>query len=257
MSLDERDLQLLRRCYLFGGMDLAAYREVVEHAGLVQLAAGQNLFQQGQALTAIYWVIEGMIRLYRVSLQGEEKVIDLVGPGRSFAEAALFMGGHYPVCAAAQSASRLVAIDAAHFRGWLAQDTQHCFRSTVAMSARMQKLLNDIDQLTLLKGTDRLLQCLLDHSDPGRRGSVGGGTASAQAGDRLAPRHQAGDLFPSVAQAGGTEVHRGAGKPHLHRRSRAHAPEPDRMRAGPVECPGQASRISAAATRRPSAARML
>lgn len=170
MRLNERDLQLLRRCYLFGGMDPAAYREVVEHARLVQLAAGQDLFQQGQALTAIYLVIEGMIRLYRVSLQGEEKVIDLVGPGRSFAEAALFMGGHYPVCAAAQSATRLIAIDAAHFRGWLAEDTEHCFRLMAAMSARMQKLLNDIDQLTLMKATDRLLQYLLDHSDPDEEG---------------------------------------------------------------------------------------
>lgn len=170
MRLNEQDLQLLRRCYLFGGMDPAAYREVVEHARLVQLAAGQDLFQQGQALTAIYLVTEGMIRLYRVSLQGEEKVIDLVGPGRSFAEAALFMGRRYPVCAAAQSASRLIAIDAAHFRGWLAEDTERCFRLMAAMSARMHKLLNDIDQLTLMKATDRLLQYLLDHSDPDEEG---------------------------------------------------------------------------------------
>lgn len=170
MPLGEHDLQLLRRCYLFTGMDATHYREVVDHAGLVQLSAGQTLFQQGQPLMAIYWVVEGMIRLYRVSPQGEEKVIDLVGAGRSFAEAALFMGGHYPVCAAAQSASRLIAIDAVHFRNWLAQDTGRCFRLMAAMSARMHKLLNDIDQLTLMKGTDRLLQYLLDHADPDEQG---------------------------------------------------------------------------------------
>lgn len=170
MNLDDQDLQLLRRCYLFAGMDGAAYQEVADHAGLIQLAAGQTLFQQDQPLTSIYWVVEGMIRLCRVSPQGEEKVIDLVGPGRSFAEAALFMGGHYPVCAVAQSASRLIAIDAIHFKNWLAQDTQRCFRLMAAMSARMHKLLNDIDQLTLMKGTDRLLQYLLDHSDPDEQG---------------------------------------------------------------------------------------
>lgn len=170
MTLGDHDLHLLRRCYLFAGMDGTAYQELVEHVGLVQLAAGQTLFQQDQPLTAIYLVTEGLIRLYRVSPQGEEKVIDLVGAGRSFAEAALFMGGHYPVCAAAQSASRLIAIDAVHFRNWLAQDTQRCFRLMAAMSARMHKLLNDIDQLTLMKGTDRLLQYLLDHSDPDEQG---------------------------------------------------------------------------------------
>jgi CRP-like cAMP-binding protein len=30
----------------------------------------------------------------------------------------------------------------------------------------MHKLVNDIDQLTLMKGTDRLMQYLLDHSEP-------------------------------------------------------------------------------------------
>jgi CRP-like cAMP-binding protein len=34
------------------------------------------------------------------------------------------------------------------------------------MSARLHKLVNEIDRLTLMKGADRLLQYLLDHSDP-------------------------------------------------------------------------------------------
>ncbi len=170
MTLNKEDLQLLRRCYLFSGMDEAAYQEVVAHAAPVTLAAGQGLFTQDQELTAIYWVAEGMMRLYRASPQGEEKVIELVGSGRSFAEAALFMGGHYPVCAAAQAASRLIAIDGVHFKSWLAQDTQRCFRLMANMSARLHKLINDIDQLTLMKGTDRLLQYLLDHSDPDEHG---------------------------------------------------------------------------------------
>ncbi len=169
-TLDEQALQRLRLCYLFAGMDGAAYQAVIDHAHLVRLTAGQTLFRQDDPLTAIYWVVEGLIRLYRVSPQGEEKVIDLVGPGRSFAEAALFMGGHYPVCAAAQSTSKVIAIDAVHLRNWLAEDTERCFRLMAAMSARMHKLLTDIDRLTLMKGADRLLQYLLDHADPDEQG---------------------------------------------------------------------------------------
>lgn len=170
MPLADQDLALLRRCYLFAGMAEADYREVVEHAHSVQLAAGQTLFQQDTPFTALYWVVEGMIRLYRVSPQGEEKVIDLVGPGRSFAEAVMFMGGNYPVCAAALAPSRLIAIDGAHLRHWLAQDTGRCFRLMAAMSVRMQKLVGDIEQLTLMKGADRLVQYLLDHADPDETG---------------------------------------------------------------------------------------
>lgn len=170
MPLSEQDLRLLRRCYLFAGMAEADYRDVVEHAHSVQLTSGQVLFQQDTPFTALYWVSEGMIRLYRVSPQGEEKVIDLIGPGRSFADAVMFMGGNYPVCASALVPSRLIAIDGMHLRHWLAQDTGRCFRLMAAMSVRMQKLLRDIEQLTLMKGTDRLLQYLLDHADPDEAG---------------------------------------------------------------------------------------
>lgn len=170
MSMSEQDLALMRRCYLFAGMAEVDYRAVIEHAHSVQLASGQTLFQQDTPFTALYWVVEGMIRLYRVSPQGEEKVIDLVGAARSFAEAVMFMGGNYPVCAAALAPSRLIAIDGRHLRQWLAQDTGRCFRLMAAMSMRMQKLVGDIERLTLMKGADRLVQYLLDHADPDEAG---------------------------------------------------------------------------------------
>lgn len=162
----------LRRSYLFSGLDDAQFEEVLPLARPVLLTAGQSLFCQGDEVAAFYWVSEGLIRLYRSSPQGDEKVIDLVGPGRFFAEAALFMGGRYPVNAAAQSASRLVAIDGAGFKAWLARDASRCFRLLAGMSARMHKLVNEIDALTLMKGTDRLAQYLLDHSEPDADGRL-------------------------------------------------------------------------------------
>lgn len=170
MPLTEQDLVLMRRAYLFAGMAEADYREVVEYAHTVRLTTGQTLFQQDTPFTALYWVAEGMIRLYRVSPHGEEKVIELIGPGRSFAEAVMFMGGNYPVCASALMPSRLIAIDGVRLRQWLAQDTARCFRLMAVMSMRMHKLVGDIEQLTLMKGTDRLLQYLLDHADPDETG---------------------------------------------------------------------------------------
>ncbi len=170
--LNPADVQLLRRCYLFSGMDGEDYQEVVAHATPLHLSAGEGLFRQGDAATCIYYVLEGLMRLYRISPQGEEKVIDLVAPGRSFAEAALFMGGVYPVCAAALTATRLIAIDGLHLKTWLAQDSKRCFRLLAALSARMHRLVNDIDRLTLMKGSDRLLQYLLDHSDPDESGRL-------------------------------------------------------------------------------------
>lgn len=165
-NLSERDLLALRRSYIFSDMDDGQFHEIMRHAAPVEIAGGQLLFGQGDPVAAFYWVGEGLIRLFRSSPQGDEKVIELIGPGRFFAEAALFMGGRFPVNAAAQVNSRLVAVDGASFKAWLAQDASRCFRLLAGMSARMHKLVNEIDSLTLMKGTDRLLQYLLDHSEP-------------------------------------------------------------------------------------------
>lgn len=171
-NLSERDFQALRRSHLFSDMDDQQFLEIMSHATPVEVAGGQLLFGQSDPVNAFYWVGEGLIRLFRSSPQGDEKVIELIAPGRFFAEAALFMGGRFPVNAAAQINSRLVAIDGPSFKAWLAQDASRCFKLLAGMSARLHKLVNEIDSLTLMKGTDRLLQYLLDHSDPDDEGKM-------------------------------------------------------------------------------------
>lgn len=168
--LSTDDFAALRRAYLFSGLGDEEYREALGAAATVTLTPGQMLFSQGDPAHAIYWVADGIVKLFRASPQGDEKVIELVGPNRLFAEAVLFMGGRYPVNAAAQTAVRLIAIDGREFKTWLGQDVARCFRLLSGMSARMHKLVNEIDRLTLMKGADRLLQYLLDHSDPDESG---------------------------------------------------------------------------------------
>lgn len=166
MTFSRADFDAVRRIYLFSGMGDQDFLDVMTQASSVTLAPGQLLFNQGDPAKAFYWVAEGVIRLFRASPQGDEKVIELAGANRLFAEATLFMGGRYPVNAVAQTPTRLVAFDSRAFKDWLSRDTERCFRMMAGMSARLHKLVNEIDRLTLMKGADRLLQYLLDHSDP-------------------------------------------------------------------------------------------
>ncbi len=166
----DEELHVMRRSYLFDGLEDLDYAAIAAHTSVVSLASGQMLFAQNTPLRAIYWVVEGMVKLTRTSPQGDEKVIELISPGRFFAEAVLFMGNGYPVNAVAQGACRLIGVDATHLKDWLAQDTQRCFRMMAGISMRLHKLVADIDRLTLMKGTDRLIQYLFDHSDPDESG---------------------------------------------------------------------------------------
>lgn len=166
LFLTPGELIAVRRSYLFSGLEDSLFDELSQHCHALELGNGHALFAQGTPLTDIYWVVDGLIKLTRTSPQGDEKVIDLIGPGRFFAEAVLFMGGGYPVNAIAQGPTRVIAVDGRFLKTWLLEDATRCFRVLAGISMRLHKLVADIDRLTLMKGTDRLLQYLIDHSEP-------------------------------------------------------------------------------------------
>ncbi len=59
------------------------------------------LFSEGQSADAIFAVKSGRIKLVRYTPRGKELLLHLVGPGESFAEAAVFGEGTYPATAIA------------------------------------------------------------------------------------------------------------------------------------------------------------
>lgn len=162
MTLSPQDLSEFRHIYLFSQLGEDGLDRVAAHASLRTLESGETLFSQGEACKHFYYVRSGMVKLYRLSPAGEEKVIELIGPRHVFAEAVMFMGSQYPVHAAALETTRLVAFDSSDFADLLRSDVSLCFRLMSAMSMRMHGLVNEIDRLTLHSGTERLIQYLLD-----------------------------------------------------------------------------------------------
>ncbi len=55
--------------------------------------SGQLLFDRGQPARHFYVVLDGQVNLVLYSKAGEEKIVDILGPGQSFAEAVMFMAG--------------------------------------------------------------------------------------------------------------------------------------------------------------------
>lgn len=165
MAISTLHLEEIRHLYLFEQLTDAELRRVVEHTSLINLPAGKQLFSQGDACRNFYVTHSGMIKLFRTSPDGSEKILELAGPGQMFAEAVMFVGT-YPVHAVAIEDSCLFAFDCKDFRTQLHENIELCFRLMAAMSRRMHGLINEIDQLTLHSGTERLVRYLLDQIPP-------------------------------------------------------------------------------------------
>jgi CRP-like cAMP-binding protein len=158
----------LRRHHLFAGLNDEQIGRLLQTTHVMHLDEGQLLFASMQEARHFYLVRSGSVRLYLSAPDGSEKVLHLVSPGETFAEAITFMDGQrYPVNASALSKSEIIAISNVTFREILRDSTDTCFRLMADMSTWLKKQIQDIDALTLQNATLRFTNFLLHQVPPG------------------------------------------------------------------------------------------
>ena len=147
---------------LFEPLDAEQRRRILESARVLHLERGQTLFARGTPAQRFYLVLEGAIKLYLLSPEGEEKVVEVMQPGQTFAEAVMFMEQEaYPVNAAALTNLRLAAFNNAVFVQLLRESPRLALRMLATLSRRLHGLLRQIDELALQDATHRLVAYLL------------------------------------------------------------------------------------------------
>lgn len=163
------DLIELRQAYLFADADDQQLTRLCQGAEIIGLRHGDPLFHHGQPAARFFFLRSGQVKLFRVSPDGHEKIIEIVRPGQTFAEAVMFMGnqGRYPVSCEAISDCELYAFDQKNFLQVLAESHEIGFSMLASMSRRLHMLVNQIDSLTLQNATYRLAMYLLEQAPPG------------------------------------------------------------------------------------------
>ena len=154
----------LRRAYLFADMADQHLATLIQGVHDIHLNAGDTLFRHSQPAERFFFLRDGMVKLFSLSPEGDEKIIEIVQPGQTFAEAVMFMGTHgrYPVSAEAVSESRLYAIEQKVFLNLLRESHEASFGLLASLSRRLHMLVNQIESLTLQNATYRLVAYLLE-----------------------------------------------------------------------------------------------
>ena len=153
----------LRAIYLFQDFTPEHLERVRCSTRVKMLEAGERLFNVGDPAGHVHFLRSGQIKLYRTSPAGDEKVLALVRPCETFAEAIMFMGNAagYPVSADAVVHSEVWSFDARTVREILNGSIDMCFRLLGRLSVRLHQMVEEIDRLTLHNATFRLVSFLL------------------------------------------------------------------------------------------------
>jgi CRP-like cAMP-binding protein len=162
------DLQIISRVAVFRGLKPETVEHIITPASVANLAAHQSLFRQGDPATAFFIVMDGWVKLYRITLSGDETVIHILTKGDSFAEAVAFTGARFPASAEAVTESRVVRIPADHIVRCIRESPDIALAMIASTSQHLHHLVQQVEQLKAQSGVQRVAEFLaalapLDH----------------------------------------------------------------------------------------------
>jgi CRP-like cAMP-binding protein len=146
----------------FSGAEVA---RLAEGCTVKRVARGEMVCRQGEPCEEFHVVVIGQVKLFVLSPVGQEKVIELVGPGNTFGEALMFSGKPYVVNVQALADTTLLVVDKKTVCEEITREPRFAMRMLAGMSRRMHGLVNDVQAYSLYSGMQRVIGYLL-HDQP-------------------------------------------------------------------------------------------
>ena len=143
-----------------GGSGRTGLATLLEGATVCVAERHETLFRQGDLADRFYIVLQGRIALHLVNETGRESILEVVKPGETFGEEAVFDRGLFSFGARVIDPVRLVRIPAETFLQALAADFRFVTLVMASMSAHLHCLVRQVGKLKLKSTEQRLASYL-------------------------------------------------------------------------------------------------
>jgi CRP-like cAMP-binding protein len=112
-------------------------------------------------VSGFHAIVYGQVKLAFVSAGGDEKVVEILGPGQSFGEAVMFMRRPHVVTAQALADSLLLYVEREVVFDEIRRDPDFAGRMIAGLSRRLHQLVGDLEAYSMRSGTERVIGYLL------------------------------------------------------------------------------------------------
>ena len=154
-------LNIISAIPLFNGLpedQLSAIRQIAVEK---KYSKGQTIFSEGDETKGLLVVVDGRIKIYKVSAEGKEQILHIIEAGQSFGEVTVFTGQQLPANAQALVKSRLLLFPRSAFVGLVTANPSLALNLLAIMSKKLRQFAAQIENLSLKEIPARLASYLV------------------------------------------------------------------------------------------------
>lgn len=146
---------------LFNGLSEAQHSELAEIAIEKHFTRSQTIFTEGDEGEGFYIVISGRVKIFKMSPDGREQILHILGPGELFGEVPVFAGARFPANAQAMEESRVFYFSRNALIALIEKNPSIAMGMLSVLSRRLRMFASMIDDLSLKEVPGRLASYLL------------------------------------------------------------------------------------------------
>ncbi|RAU22018.1 cAMP-binding protein [Paramagnetospirillum kuznetsovii] len=160
-ALTPADFAVIARAPLLAGLKSEELALLLDGAHVASYPETELLFSQGDRADRFFVVMEGRVNLFALTETGDQSIIEVFDSVCTFAEAAIFSSGVFPLNCEVSAGSRLAHVPAQQFLKRLADRPAMGLTLLSGLSRWQTRLIHEISELKSKSPSQRLATFLL------------------------------------------------------------------------------------------------
>jgi len=154
-------LDVISAIPIFNGLpddQIAAIKQIAVEK---KVNKGEILFSEGDEGKGFFVIAAGRLKVFKVSPEGKEQILHILGPGQPFGEVSVFAGQRYPANAQALENARVLFLPRAAIVNLIAANPSLALNMLAVMSKKLRQFAVQIENLSLKEMPARLSSYLI------------------------------------------------------------------------------------------------
>ena len=160
-------LEFLKSIAYFSGLSPAELDSIRQLIFEKTAERGEIILLEGEPAETLFFVASGAVKVFKTSPEGKEQILNIVRPGESFNDVAIFDDAPNPASAQAMGPVVLYGVRKGELRSIIRDHPQMSLNIIKVLAERVRQLVLLVEDLSFRHVIGRVARILLEHAGDG------------------------------------------------------------------------------------------